>query len=59
MSARLAALWALLRRVSGDDAYDRYLAHHRAAHPGQAPLGRRQWFKREQDRAWAQVRRCC
>lgn len=59
MRTRLLALWALLRRLSGDDGYDRYLAHLRAEHPGAAPLPRRAWFKREQDRAWTGVRRCC
>jgi uncharacterized short protein YbdD (DUF466 family) len=59
MSGRLAALWALVRRVTGDDAYDRYLAHHRAVHPERAPLPRREWFRREQERAWGGVRRCC
>lgn len=59
MKARLATCWAWLRRVTGDDAYDRYLAHQRAAHPGQAALSRREWFRREQERAWGGVRRCC
>ena len=40
----LRAFWAWLREVSGDDAYERYLAHHAAAHPDRAPLGRRAFF---------------
>lgn len=59
MTRRFKALWAALRRLSGDDAYDRYLAHHRAAHRDERPLSRREWFRREQDRAWGGVRRCC
>jgi len=52
-------LWRWLRAVSGDDAYERYLAHHATAHPGGAPLDRGAWFRREQERAWGGVRRCC
>lgn len=59
MRTRLRRLWMLLRRVSGDDAYERYLAHHRTVHPGERPPGRGEWFRREQDRAWNGVRRCC
>jgi Protein of unknown function (DUF466). len=40
----LRAFWAWLRAVSGDDAYERYLAHHAAAHPDRAPLDRRAFF---------------
>lgn len=55
----LRALWGWLRAVSGDDAYERYLAHNAAAHPGRAPLGRREFFNRAQAAAWAKIRRCC
>lgn len=56
---RLRALWAAVRRLSGDDAYERYLNHHRTAHPGVRPLTRGVWFRREQEREWNGVRRCC
>ncbi|MGD9786347.1 MAG: YbdD/YjiX family protein [Sulfuricellaceae bacterium] len=59
MKARLHALWRMIRRLSGDDAYERYLAHHAAAHPGEPPLSRREYFKREQERKWGGIRRCC
>ena len=55
----LRTLWAWLREVSGDDAYERYLAHQASAHPGQAPLDRREFFRRWQTNAWTGVRRCC
>ncbi len=55
----LRAFWAWLREVSGDDAYERYLAHHASAHPDSAPLGRRAFFSQQQATAWAKVRRCC
>ena len=55
----LRAFWRWLRAVSGDDAYERYLAHHAEAHPDSTPLGRREFFSREQAAAWATVKRCC
>ncbi len=55
----LRMLWAWLREVSGDDAYERYLAHQASAHPGQTPLDRRAFFRRLQTDVWTGVRRCC
>jgi uncharacterized short protein YbdD (DUF466 family) len=51
--------WATLRELSGDDAYERYLAHWRAQHAGGAPLDRAAFFKEEQRRKWEGVKRCC
>lgn len=56
---RLGALWRFIRRVSGDDAYERYLRHHAEAHPRETALGRKEFFRREQERKWNGVRRCC
>lgn len=53
--------WQLLRTVSGDDAYERYLEHwhvHHASEGGQ-PLERKAFFKAEQERKWNGVKRCC
>jgi len=55
----LRAFWAWLRAVSGDDAYERYLAHHAAAHPDRAPLDRRAFFRQRQEEVWSRVKRCC
>lgn len=52
-------LWAGLRALTGDDAYDRYLNHVRARHPGMAPLDRESFYAAELDRRWKQVNRCC
>lgn len=54
-------LWSGLRRVSGDDAYERYLSHWRARHAreGGQPMDRKSFFKAEQARKWEGVRRCC
>jgi uncharacterized short protein YbdD (DUF466 family) len=48
-----------LRAVTGDDAYERYLAHCRAKHPGTSPLDRAAFYAAELDRRWKQVGRCC
>jgi uncharacterized short protein YbdD (DUF466 family) len=54
----LRTLWHWLRRASGDDAYERYLAHHRAHHDG-PPLDRAAFQRAETKRKWNGVRRCC
>jgi uncharacterized short protein YbdD (DUF466 family) len=53
--------WAALRELSGDDAYDRYIAHWHARHAAsaEAPLDRREFFKENQRRKWEGVKRCC
>jgi len=48
-----------LRRVTGDDAYERYLAHHRQHHLAERPLDRRAFYLAEQQRKWSGVKRCC
>jgi uncharacterized short protein YbdD (DUF466 family) len=53
------ACWRALRTLSGDDAYERYLRHHAAAHPDCPVLSRRQFFVDEQQRKWGTINRCC
>jgi uncharacterized short protein YbdD (DUF466 family) len=55
------AVWQGLRRVSGEDAYDRYLAHwHTHTHPaGERPLDRKTFYAQSLERKWNGVRRCC
>jgi uncharacterized short protein YbdD (DUF466 family) len=57
----LGRCWAALREVSGDDAYERYVAHWHACHAatGGPPLERAAFFKEEQRRKWEGVKRCC
>ncbi len=55
----LMNLWNIIRRLSGDDAYERYLAHHAAHHPDPPPLSRTAFFKQWQDEKWKGVKRCC
>ena len=53
--------WRALRTATGDDAYERYVAHWRNHHrdDAAAPLDRRAFFREEQRRKWEGVRRCC
>jgi uncharacterized short protein YbdD (DUF466 family) len=55
----LSTIWFLIRRISGDDAYERYLRHHAHTHADIPALTRKEFFKREQARKWDGVRRCC
>jgi uncharacterized short protein YbdD (DUF466 family) len=59
MIAKLQVLWSLVRALASDDAYERYLQHHREHHPGLAPLDRRAFYLSEQQRKWSGVQRCC
>jgi uncharacterized short protein YbdD (DUF466 family) len=51
--------WAGLRAVTGDDAYERYLAHCRERHPGAIPLARKEFQSAELERRWKGIIRCC
>lgn len=59
LGVRLGAFWRFIRRLSGDDAYERYLRHHGEAHPLEPFLDRKAFFRQEQDRKWNGIRRCC
>lgn len=58
-------VWQGLRRLSGDDAYERYLEHFNRVHldegadPGQKPLDKAEYFKQWQEQKWNGVKRCC
>ena len=59
MKRRLLNLWGLLRTLATDDAYERYLDHHRQAHADMKPLSRRAFYISEQQRKWTGVSLCC
>ena len=59
LRARAASLWRGLRALSGDDAYERYRAHHAAQHRGEPPLSRRAFCAQATQRKWGGVSRCC
>jgi uncharacterized short protein YbdD (DUF466 family) len=55
----MTRLWHAVRELSGDDAYERYLAHHASSHAGTPPLTRKEFFTRREEKKWGGVRRCC
>lgn len=56
----LAAAWALIRALSGDDAYERYLEETRALGPDQGPpLDRKRFEHLRVQRRWSGITRCC
>lgn len=65
MLRKLQYFWQLLRRLSGDDAYERYLKHfaeHQSPdciHSCEKPLTKKAFFKQWQDEKWNGVKRCC
>ena len=65
MAGKLKACWKMLRRLSGDDAYEQYLKHydlHHSAddwHDCHPPLTKAEFFKQWQDEKWNGIKRCC
>lgn len=59
MLNKLKAFWRVVRRLSGDDAYERYLRHHAEQHVDEPPLTREAFFKQWQDGKWKGMKRCC
>jgi uncharacterized short protein YbdD (DUF466 family) len=55
----LGSAWGVIRSLSTDDAYDKYLAHHALAHAGVQPVSRREFYVRQQREKWSGVSRCC
>jgi uncharacterized short protein YbdD (DUF466 family) len=56
----LKRLWRRFRELSGDDAYERYLAHSQAHHADEGlPLDRAEFFRRHQEQKWGSTHRCC
>jgi uncharacterized short protein YbdD (DUF466 family) len=41
--------WEYLKEISGENAYDRYLAVHTATHPGKQPMSRSEFYRWRQD----------
>ena len=59
LSLWLAYAWRTIRQLSGDDAYERYQAHHAACHSDSVPLSRKEFFQRQQQQKWSGIKRCC
>ena len=65
MLKKLMHGWQLIRQLSGEDAYERYLAgfaEHQKIHAlqnGELPLTRKAFYKLWQDKKWTGIKRCC
>ncbi len=57
LRSALAAGWAWLRRLSGDDAYEQYLIAH--THPSGTRLTRSEFECRRLEMKWNRISRCC
>lgn len=55
----LSHMWRVIRELSGDDAYERYIAQHAIDYPDVRPLARKDFFHCQQQKKWSGVRRCC
>jgi len=52
-------VWRAIRELSGDDAYERYIAQHTASYPDTTPLARKDFFLFQQQQKWSGIQRCC
>ncbi len=59
MKRVLQRLWRSIRQLSGDDAYERYLAHCAARHADAPRLSRKEFFLRQEQQKWGGIKRCC
>jgi len=55
----LKRAWQMLRRLSGDDAYEQYLKQHIEHAHDEPPLTKEAFFKEWQDKKWKGIKRCC
>jgi uncharacterized short protein YbdD (DUF466 family) len=53
MANPLRSIWDYLKEISGENAYDRYLAVHAATHPGKAAMSRGEFYRWRQDEKYA------
>jgi len=49
MKEYLRAIWDYLKEISGENAYDRYLAVHTRTHPGKRAMTRGEFYRWRQD----------
>lgn len=55
----LSAGLSLLRGVTGDDAYEKYLAHMSTSAPGETPLTAREFYRAQLENKWSCINGCC
>jgi len=65
MAGKIKAFWRIVRRLSGDDAYEQYLKHYArhhqtdAVHESHPLLSKADFFRQWQDEKWNGIKRCC
>ena len=59
LTQRLHRIAAVIRRILGVPDYERYLAHVRVAHPGQAPMTEEEFFRERLEGRAKPGARCC
>jgi len=65
MFRKVKTFWRIVRRLSGDDAYEQYLEHYARhhqtdiGHDYHPPLNKADFFKQWQDEKWNGMKRCC
>jgi uncharacterized short protein YbdD (DUF466 family) len=59
MNQRWQLCWDFVRRLATDDAYERYVQHHREHNPNIPALDRRAFYMKQQQEKWTGVKRCC
>lgn len=55
----LRYLWEYLKEISGENAYDRYLAVHTASHPEKPPMSRNEYYRSRQDEKYSDLGSRC
>ena len=50
---------SLLRGVTGDDAYEKYVAHLQRAEPSQQPMSEKDFFRAQMEQKWSCINGCC
>jgi uncharacterized short protein YbdD (DUF466 family) len=50
---------SLLRGVTGDDAYEKYVAHMQRTEPDKRPLTAKEFFQAQMEQKWNCISGCC
>ena len=59
MDDKLKKLWDVVRSLSGDDGYERYVEHQQVVHPDAPVLDRKAFFIFNLENKWSGIARCC
>jgi uncharacterized short protein YbdD (DUF466 family) len=59
MRQLLSSGLSLLRGVTGDDAYEKYVAHMQATDASQPLMSQKEFFKAQMEQKWSCVSGCC